>query len=264
MTKLTEGQRAMLLKALARADSAVAPPRGTTKRSAKTIAARLIARKLLQACRAKPSQPVWGVDENGKRVSLIVTNAGRAAVGGVDRKQSITRSPAGSRTQPANRADAAQAPSSPRTGSKQALLVGMLARQQGATLADLIAATGWLPHTTRAALTGLRKRGHAIARTQMAEGRGRATGSWRRMGRRRDGGQGSLHNGALVRRFAAAGGLAAGGRGARNARHRPSAQKMAQRDGAAGAGPPLPNACFPNPCLAPPDRGAGRDQFAFP
>ena len=30
------------------------------------------------------------------------------------------------------------------------------------TLAKLVAATGWLPHTTRAALTGLRKRGYAV------------------------------------------------------------------------------------------------------
>ena len=29
-------------------------------------------------------------------------------------------------------------------------------------LAELVAATGWLPHTTRAALTGLRKRGYAV------------------------------------------------------------------------------------------------------
>ncbi len=37
-------------------------------------------------------------------------------------------------------------------------------RPDGATLPDLIAATDWLPHTTRAALTGLRKKGHNIAR----------------------------------------------------------------------------------------------------
>ena len=28
----------------------------------------------------------------------------------------------------------------------------------------MVEATGWLPHTTRAALTGLRKKGHAIAK----------------------------------------------------------------------------------------------------
>jgi DNA-binding IclR family transcriptional regulator len=37
-------------------------------------------------------------------------------------------------------------------------------REQGATLPELIEATGWQPHTTRAMLTGLRKKGHAIER----------------------------------------------------------------------------------------------------
>ena len=40
----------------------------------------------------------------------------------------------------------------------------MLSRKNGVTIDELIAATGWLPHTTRAALTGLRKRGHTIER----------------------------------------------------------------------------------------------------
>jgi len=35
-----------------------------------------------------------------------------------------------------------------------------------ATIAELVDATGWLPHTTRAALTGLRKRGWDIAATK--------------------------------------------------------------------------------------------------
>jgi hypothetical protein len=57
----------------------------------------------------------------------------------------------------------------PRDGSKQALVIGMLSGKAGATLDALIEATGWLPHTTRAALTGLRKRGYSIARMK-AEG----------------------------------------------------------------------------------------------
>lgn len=36
----------------------------------------------------------------------------------------------------------------------------------GASIAELIVATGWLPHTVRAALTGLRKWGHAIGKSQ--------------------------------------------------------------------------------------------------
>lgn len=43
-------------------------------------------------------------------------------------------------------------------------VIALLKRKQGATLDDLVNATGWLPHTTRAAMTGLRKKGHRIER----------------------------------------------------------------------------------------------------
>ena len=43
----------------------------------------------------------------------------------------------------------------------------MLQRKAGATLAQLAEATGWLPHTTRAALTGLRKKGHVITASKV-------------------------------------------------------------------------------------------------
>lgn len=42
----------------------------------------------------------------------------------------------------------------------------ILDRQGGASLDDLCKATGWLPHTMRAALSGLRKSGHVINRTK--------------------------------------------------------------------------------------------------
>ena len=50
--------------------------------------------------------------------------------------------------------------------TKTAMVLGLLQRPNGATLYEMVAATGWLPHTTRAALTGLRKKGHAIAKTK--------------------------------------------------------------------------------------------------
>ena len=59
-----------------------------------------------------------------------------------------------------------EAPSAPRSGSKAAEIVDLLQRDQGATIDELIEATGWLPHTTRAALTGLRKRGYEITRSR--------------------------------------------------------------------------------------------------
>jgi hypothetical protein len=44
------------------------------------------------------------------------------------------------------------------------LIIKMLSTAEGATIATLMDATGWLSHTTRAALTGLRKRGFVIER----------------------------------------------------------------------------------------------------
>ena len=46
--------------------------------------------------------------------------------------------------------------------SKSSLLLALLRREEGATLDQMVDATGWQPHTTRAALTGFRKKGHAI------------------------------------------------------------------------------------------------------
>ena len=53
------------------------------------------------------------------------------------------------------------------TQSKRALVAAMLLRDEGATLDQIIVATGWLPHTTRAALSGLRKAGYAIDSDKM-------------------------------------------------------------------------------------------------
>ena len=48
----------------------------------------------------------------------------------------------------------------PQTRSDQ--LLALLRRDNGASLADITAATKWLPHTARAALSGLRKQGVSI------------------------------------------------------------------------------------------------------
>ena len=52
----------------------------------------------------------------------------------------------------------------PPAGSKLAKVIAMLGAKAGTTIDALVKATDWLPHTTRAALTGLRKRGYAIAK----------------------------------------------------------------------------------------------------
>jgi hypothetical protein len=122
----------------------------------------------MREVRARTGIPVWRIDEDGRSFSLIITRAGRDAIGVAD-ETSETQPPVeagtakrfnvGTKTEPSSNAGL-------RPGSKQALLVAMLAKDNGATLTSLVEATGWLPHTTRAAITGLRKRGFAIERTR--------------------------------------------------------------------------------------------------
>ena len=50
----------------------------------------------------------------------------------------------------------------PKLKSKASLLLDLLARPEGSTLEQIVAATDWLPHTSRAALTGLKKKSHTV------------------------------------------------------------------------------------------------------
>ncbi len=45
-----------------------------------------------------------------------------------------------------------------REGTKQALLIGLLRRPEGATIAEIVSAMGWQPHTVRGAFAGALKK----------------------------------------------------------------------------------------------------------
>lgn len=53
----------------------------------------------------------------------------------------------------------------PKAASKISTVINLLKRDQGATLDEMVKTTGWLPHTTRAALTGLKKKGHTLEKS---------------------------------------------------------------------------------------------------
>jgi hypothetical protein len=46
--------------------------------------------------------------------------------------------------------------------SKQELLVEILSKKSGANIDAIVKATGWLPHTSRAMISNLRKSGHKV------------------------------------------------------------------------------------------------------
>ncbi len=75
---------------------------------------------------------------------------------------------------PATPNEAASGPPRARQGTKQADMIAMLERPDGATVAEIAAATGWQPHTVRGAISGaLRKRLGLTINSEIVEGRGR-------------------------------------------------------------------------------------------
>ena len=71
---------------------------------------------------------------------------------------------------PTTQSDITSTTASVCTESKKRQLIGMLGRVGGATIAEISAALGWQPHTTRAAITGLRKSGHVVETAKPGDG----------------------------------------------------------------------------------------------
>ena len=68
----------------------------------------------------------------------------------------------------------ADKPKAPRAVTKQALLVEVLSRKNGATITDLMDATGWQPHSVRGAISGtLKKKLGLTVTSEPIEKRGR-------------------------------------------------------------------------------------------
>ena len=91
---------------------------------------------------------------------LYITNAGKASIGIAE--------DAGEGDAGETAASSPVAPDAPRV-TKSSTVLALLGRENGATLAEMITVTGWLPHTTRAALTGLRKRGHVLEKSKRGD-----------------------------------------------------------------------------------------------
>jgi hypothetical protein len=149
-TKLTDAQLVLLSAASQRDDSLVVLTDAHPS-VARTIGA-LLRKELLAELVVLRRQPHWRQDENGKPIGLKLTKLGYAAIGAECDEPGD-----------AEAARLAPAIDAIRTGTKQAAVIDLLARPTGATLGDLIDATGWLPHTTRAVLSGLRKKGFEVA-----------------------------------------------------------------------------------------------------
>ena len=178
LAKLSDAQVAILIDAVQREDLCILPPKTLKGGALQKVAAKLLREGFVREVKSRTGMPIWRRDdEAGQSYSLKLTATGIKAVsaddtnsrpaGAVNASSKISGGSLKSKNAPAaneleNPTSNAPSTSAPRDGSKIAHVITLLQRDQGARLDELIAATGWMPHTARAALTGLRRRGYDV------------------------------------------------------------------------------------------------------
>ncbi|MBK5932448.1 uncharacterized protein DUF3489 [Rhodovulum imhoffii] len=188
MTKLSDTQTIILSRAAQNEDRNVLPLPGSLRGGAATkVVGALLSRGLIAETitdsRAKADAAlnrVWRNDEDGRAILLHITDAGLAAIG--VEPESGDSAPTGADEAPSAEPpldtpagdDRAPKARTPRTGTKQAKLIEMLRADGGATIDEIVAATGWQPHTVRGAFAGaLKKKLGLEVTSEKVEGRGR-------------------------------------------------------------------------------------------
>ena len=172
MTMLTETQTNILTAGTQRPDNLALPlPKGLVGAAAKMAVGKMIERSWLQEVEAnlRRGEPLWRETGDGHGTTLVITEAGLLAIG-VEPAKAKKMSEA--RNHPT--AEPVVKPQVPRAGTKPALLIDLLKAPQGATMEEVIAATQWLAHTARGAMSGaLGKKLGLVVTSAKEEGRGR-------------------------------------------------------------------------------------------
>ena len=166
MTNLTDTQ-AIILSAASQRGGHIALPLPDSLRggaAAKVVGA-MRAKGLIEEVEAdmRNGEPVWREAGDGHGITLVATEAGLAAIGIETDSAEVKPTE-----------DAAAKTRTPREGTKQATLIAMLRAPGGATIPEIMAATGWQSHTVRGAMSGaLKKKLGLEVTSEKAEDRGR-------------------------------------------------------------------------------------------
>ncbi|MCG6122858.1 MAG: DUF3489 domain-containing protein [Microvirga sp.] len=187
-TKLTAAHLSILNHAMQRPEGRVLPlPDGVCNKggAGRRALKSLLRRRLLQEELARPEDQEWARAQNGERLTLAITPAGLAAIGSSEQAEQTND---GSAAKPS--ADATASTVAPRVsgdvgasnsgsaddvafraGTKGAAIVELLSRDAGATLPDLMAASGWQAHSVRGFLSGtLKKKCGLTVASEKADG----------------------------------------------------------------------------------------------
>ena len=186
MPKLTDTQAIILSRAASRPDNLAMPlPEGLAGAAAKMAVAKMIERGWLEEVEAnlRRGEPLWRETGDGHGTTLIATEAGLAVIGIEPvvattmtnlrkAKLEVVSAPQDSPETPAD--PATPKPTSIRTGTKQATIIALLQRPEGASITEIVEATGWAQHSARGMISGglKKKLGFEVATTSN-EQRGR-------------------------------------------------------------------------------------------
>ena len=183
MPKLTDTQLVILSAAAARDDGTILPLPDSLKIKGGAIATvlkSLLKKKLVTERPAALGVEAWRETGDGGRVTLGVTDAGLQAIGITPDGEVATAKPAAKKTSRRTaRPKAAEKPKSGtspsvRKGTKQSLLIELLTAKDGATIDQIVKATGWQVHSVRGAISGaLKKKLGLTVTSEVVEGRGR-------------------------------------------------------------------------------------------
>jgi len=184
MPQLSDSQAVVLGAACQRADRSVYPL--TTKlpgAAASKVLTSLLNKKLIEEVRARREDIVWREDRKKGRLTLRAMPAAFEALG-IDRVEASA--PANTNvSEPATEGDSStnQSPTAgeakektraTRADSKQARLVAMLKRPEGASIQEIVKAFDWQPHTVRGAIAGaLKKKLGLTVTSEKSDERGR-------------------------------------------------------------------------------------------
>lgn len=165
--KLTDTQRVILAAAAASDDGNVLPIPASVNVKGGALTAvlkSLLGRGFLVERAASNGEPAWRTDEVTGKFALVITPTGLQAIGvepdtaptAATQAEGAAKGPKSHR-RAAGRRVATPAPKPPRE-TKQALVIAMLRRQDGASIEEIVDATGWAPHSVRGFMSGALKR----------------------------------------------------------------------------------------------------------
>jgi hypothetical protein len=173
-TKLSDAQLLILSAAAQRPDGSLLPlPKNLAAKGAalnRVMLEILCKRKLAEERRTINGAPDWRRDEEHHPLGLFITKSGLLALG-IDETEeprpaqaaaSLPRQRKTATAKPRTKAQKTSPAKSKKRAapsqSKQDLVIQMLRRQSGVTIEDIIAETGWQPHSVRGFFSGLVKK----------------------------------------------------------------------------------------------------------